>query len=159
MSSTSRATLAGNDALVGVAGGDTYVFNLDLALGSDVLDENFGDGTDTIDFSPSTARGATIDLGATAAQAVSAGRLVLTLGGQVERVIGGALGDRLTGNSANNVLLGGGGDDVLLGMDGGLGADSLFGGDGEDILLAGGTTQNTRAALDAIMAEWTGLAN
>src|SRR5262249_12453124 len=38
---------------------------------------------------------------------------------------------------------------------GGLGADTLSGGSDDDLLLAGTTDQGSRAALDALMAEWT----
>ncbi len=75
---------------------------------------------------------------------------------------GGAGNDFLSGGGGANILLGGAGNDELYGRNGrdlligGLGRDTLRGGNGDDLLI-GGTTDfdNRRAALDAIMAEWT----
>ena len=49
-------TLTGNslnNTLTGGPGNDTYLFDTDLALGTDTLDES-GGGTDTLDFSATT---------------------------------------------------------------------------------------------------------
>jgi Ca2+-binding RTX toxin-like protein len=106
---------SGNDLLIGGAGNDTYRFDTDLALGSDTIDES-GGGVDTLDFSATTTRAVTVDLGNPAAQVVNAGlTLTLSAGNTIENVKGGALGDTLTGNALNNVIEGGGGDDVLTG--------------------------------------------
>ncbi|MFN7804564.1 MAG: PKD domain-containing protein, partial [Planctomycetaceae bacterium] len=51
----------GNDTLTGGAGNDSYLFNLDLDLGDDTLNET-GGGLDTLDFSPTLTVGATVDL-------------------------------------------------------------------------------------------------
>ncbi len=75
---------------------------------------------------------------------------------------GGAGNDFLHGNDGNDILLGGAGDDDLRGgpgrdlMIGGLGADRLVGGPENDILIGGTTDFDlNRAALDALMAEWS----
>ena len=73
-------TLTGNslnNVLTGGAGNDTYVFNTDLALGSDTINEA-GGGIDTLDFSATTTRAVAVDLSNAAAQVVNAG-LTLTL--------------------------------------------------------------------------------
>src|SRR5262249_14414105 len=61
----------GNDTMTGGAGNDTYLFDTDLALGSDTIDES-GGGVDTLDFSATTTRAVTINLGNAAAQVVNA---------------------------------------------------------------------------------------
>ena len=105
----------GNDTLIGGAGNDVYLFDTDVALGSDTLDESAG-GNDTLDFSGTTTRAISINLGLATAQAVNA-NLTLTLGSATtfENVIGGSLGDTLTGNALANRLTGGPGNDILTG--------------------------------------------
>src|SRR5262249_33854929 len=75
---------------------------------------------------------------------------------------GGPGDDRLGGGGGNDGLLGGDGNDVRVGgpgrdlLIGGNGADRLVGNDQDDLLISGVTAfDNDRAALDAIMAEWT----
>jgi Ca2+-binding RTX toxin-like protein len=122
----------GNDTLAGGSGDDTYLFDMDLSLGSDTLTESEG-GIDTLDFSATTGRSATLDLSAAGAQAVSS-YLTLTLSSAsaFENVIGSTLGDRLTGNELANTLSGGAGDDTLTGSGG---DDRLVGGSGNDSYL------------------------
>jgi hypothetical protein len=143
---------AGNDLLIGGAGNDTYRFDTDNALGSDIIDES-GGGVDTLDFSATTNRAVSVNLGNKAAQVVNAG-LTLTLldDNSIENATGGALNDRLTGNGLNNSLVGGagndtiegvGGNDTLIGgagndtLDGGAGTDTLDGGAGTDVGING----------------------
>src|SRR5262249_16390654 len=84
---------AGNDPLKGGAGKDTYRFDTDNALGSDTIDES-GGGVDTLDFSATTTRAVTVNLGNAAAQVVNAGlTLTLSSGATIENVTGGSLGD------------------------------------------------------------------
>jgi Ca2+-binding RTX toxin-like protein len=105
----------GNDTLIGGPGNDTYRFDTDNALGSDTINES-GGGIDTLDFSATTTRAVTINLGNPAAQVVNAGlTLTLSSGATIEIVRGGALGDSITGNALNNVIEGGGGNDTLTG--------------------------------------------
>jgi Ca2+-binding RTX toxin-like protein len=119
----------GNDTLAGGAGNDSYLFDSDVALGSDTLNET-GGGIDTLNFAATTTRAIALNLGLATAQVVNA-NLSLTLGSATtfENAIGGALADTLTGNSLVNSLTGGGGNDTL---DGGAGIDTLTGGDGND---------------------------
>jgi Ca2+-binding RTX toxin-like protein len=109
----------GNDTLTGAAGNDLYRFDLDESLGADTLNEA-GGGIDTLDFSPTTGIGATVDLSLATVQTIAAGRLTLVLGSATtfENIIGGAANDTLTGNTLVNVLTGGAGDDTLSGGNG-----------------------------------------
>src|SRR5207248_204745 len=105
----------GNDTLTGGAGNDTFRFATDNALGSDTINES-GGGVDTLDFSATSTRAVSINLGNAAAPALrSAQPLPPPAGNTIENVTGGALGDTLTGNALNNVIEGGGGNDVLTG--------------------------------------------
>src|SRR5262249_40355638 len=80
---------AGNDTIAGGAGNDTYLFDTDLALGSDTINES-GGGVDTLDFSATTTRAVAINLGNAGAQVVNAGlTLTLSPGNTIENVIGG----------------------------------------------------------------------
>ena len=105
---------AGNDILNGGAGDDTYVFDTDLALGTDTIDESAG-GVDTLDFSPTSTRSNAVNLSVISTQTINAG-LKLNLGAvpAIENLIGGDLGDTLTGNDLNNRLAGGPGDDIYV---------------------------------------------
>jgi Ca2+-binding RTX toxin-like protein len=126
----------GDDFLSGGAGNDTFRFNTDHALGSDMINESGGGGVDTLDFSATTNRAVNIDLTIhNAAQVVNAG-LTLTLFGidTIENVIGGASGDTINGNGLNNVIDGGAGNDTVTG---GAGNDTLSGGAGDDVLEGG----------------------
>src|SRR4051812_36127422 len=77
-----------NDVLTGGAGNDTYRFDTDNALGSDTINES-GGGVDTLDFSATTTRAVSIDLGNAAAQVVNAGlTLTLSAGNTIENVTG-----------------------------------------------------------------------
>lgn len=153
----------GNDILDGGQGNDVFQFDADVVLGNDTVID--GSGLDTIDFTGTTTGGITIDLSMTSLQVVRSGNLGLTLsvGTDIERVIGSTQADTITGNSVGNILMGGLGNDILdggLGADiliGGTGGDTLIGGDGSDLILAGTTTYDLNpAALWQIYGEWTG---
>src|SRR5262249_41465084 len=78
-----------------------------------------GGGVDALDFSATTTRAVSINLGNAAAQVVNAGlTLTLSSGATIENVTGGALGDTITGNALNNVIEGCGGNDTLIGAAG-----------------------------------------
>ncbi|MEZ0168943.1 beta strand repeat-containing protein [Microvirga sp. TS319] len=94
---------AGADTLTGGRGNDTYI--VDDA--SDVVIENEGEGTDTVETSLSYTLGANVE------------NLVLTGEADINGT-GNALVNAITGNDGNNAL------------DGGTGADTLTGGRGDD---------------------------
>ena len=90
------------------------------------------------------------------------GNDTLNAGGGDDHLSGGDGNDSLNGGGGNDVMLGGAGRDALSGsggrdlLIGGFGVDSLNGGAGDDILIGGTTSHDeNRAALAAIMAEWT----
>jgi len=152
----------GNDVLIGGAGNDIYLFDTDLALGSDTINES-GGGIDTLNFSATTTRSVSVDLGNAAAQIVNAGlTLTLSANNTMENVIGGAKNDTLTGSSLSNVLTGRGGADAITGgsggkniLIGGLGADTLSGSSNQDLLIgASSTLENNVSALIALRSEW-----
>ena len=105
----------GADTLVGGVGNDTYV--VDSA--SDIVTENVGEGSDTVEASVSYVLGANVEN--------------LHLTGTLGRSgYGNELNNQLGGNSGNNSLKGYGGNDLL---DGGLGDDTLSGGLGADVFI------------------------
>jgi Ca2+-binding RTX toxin-like protein len=105
---------AGVDTLAGGQGNDTY----QIDSTTDVITENVGEGTDTIQTS--------VSLASLAANVEN----VLLLGGSALTATGNALANLLTGNSGNNILSGGDGNDTL---EGGAGIDTLNGGLGNDV--------------------------
>ena len=75
---------------------------------------------------------------------------------------GGAGNDTITAGGGNNIVQGGDGNDELYGqagrdlLIGGRGSDWIAGGTGDDLIVAGYTAlDSNRAALDAVMKEWT----
>ena len=109
----------GDDLLRGGSGDDTYIFDTDLLLGTDTIDES-GGGNDTLDFSPSTSRGVVVNLGLTTVQTINAGLKLITGGATptIENAIGSALADTLVGNALDNIFNGGGGNDALVALAG-----------------------------------------
>lgn len=105
----------GSDLLIGAAGNDTYVFDTDVALGIDTIDESAG-GIETLDFSRTTSKSIAVSLANAATQIVNSNlSLVLSSSTTIENIVGGSLGDTLTGNTLANTLTGGPGDDSLNG--------------------------------------------
>ncbi|MBD2148282.1 Calx-beta domain-containing protein, partial [Sphaerospermopsis sp. FACHB-1194] len=141
-----------NNTLTGLDGNDTYGFVANSALGTDTITEITTGGTDTVDFTGTTAA-VNLNLGVTTSQTVNSNlKLILSANNVIENATGGTGNDRLTGNTLNNTLSGGDGSDQLQGLagndtiwggagndilNGGAGNDSLWGGLGDDILTGG----------------------
>jgi len=136
---------AGDDILIGGNGGDRYVFDVDLVLGNDTVDEAVGGGADILDFSLTEMVGVTVNLGQLGQQIVHATNLRLTLTSDlnVEHVIGGDQADTLTGNAQDNLFLGGKGNDTINGQ-GGI-ADTIVEGRDGDFTLT-----NTSLVFDPV---------
>ncbi|AHF69935.1 hypothetical protein PCH70_47820 [Pseudomonas cichorii JBC1] len=132
---------AGNDTMRGGTGDDTYVVDST----SDVLTENAGEGTDTVESSLTWTLGANLE------------NLTLT-GTSALNGTGNALDNILIGNSAVNTLTGGAGNDRLDGLGG---ADRLIGGAGNDTYVVDNTsdviTENANEGTDTVEASvtWT----
>ncbi|MEM1167890.1 MAG: hypothetical protein AAGJ08_02045 [Cyanobacteria bacterium P01_H01_bin.35] len=123
----------GNDTINGGKGNDTFVFDTDVALGSDVINTTTEKElySITLDFSSTTNTNnkIAIDLTETGSQKVN-NNLTLSLGeGLIDEVQGTAGNDTITGNDERNLLVGNGGNDKLTG---GWGNDTLTGGNGAD---------------------------
>jgi VCBS repeat-containing protein len=103
----------GNDTLLGGLGNDTYVVN----TLSDIITENIGEGTDTVNASLSWTLGNNLE------------NLTL-IGTKSINGTGNALDNALTGNIGNNIL------------DGGAGNDTLIGGAGNDTYIVDSTTDS-----------------
>jgi len=130
---------AGADTLAGGAGNDTYLVDDP----GDVVSENAGEGTDTVQSSLTYALSANVENLTLIGVAVSNGT-----GNALNNVlIGNGQANTLTGHEGNDTLLGGSGDDVLMGdagddflagdylLDGGNGNDTMFGGAGNDLYI------------------------
>ena len=132
---------AGNDTLIGGLGNDVY----QVDSTTDVITENTGEGTDTIQSSVTY----------TIASLANIENLTLT-GSSVINGTGNAANNILTGNTANNTLNGGDGNDTL---NGGTGVDTLIGGLGNDIYQVDSTTdvitENTGEGTDTIQSSVT----
>jgi Ca2+-binding RTX toxin-like protein len=107
---------AGNDTLIGGLDNDTYIVDST----TDIITENVGEGTDTIESSVTyTITAATVE------------NLTLTGTGAINGT-GNAANNVITGNDANNILNGGAGNDTL---NGGAGNDILIGGLSNDTYI------------------------
>ncbi|MDD1469465.1 hypothetical protein MEO43_30475, partial [Dolichospermum sp. ST_sed5] len=93
---------------------------------TDVITENVGEGTDTIE--------STVTL--TLATLPNIENLTLT-GTAAINGTGNAGNNVITGNTANNILKGGAGNDIF---NGGTGIDTLIGGTGDDVFVVDTTT-------------------
>jgi len=142
----------GDDVLAGGSNNDLYLFDTDLALGSDTVTDQ--SGIDLLDFSSTTSLGVTVNIGITTPQVVNA-NLTLTLSSatSIENILGSALSDSLTGNTLQNILRGNAGNDTLAGStgndtyqfdcDAGLGNDTINDSAGTDTIDFTGTDTKT----------------
>ncbi len=126
----------GIDTMMGGLGNDTYVVD----TLSDVITENAGEGTDTVQSS------ITYSL----ASLSNVENVVLTGISNIDATDNG-LDNVLTGNSGNNNLIAGVGNDTL---NGGAGIDTMMGGVGDDTYIVDGTsdvfTENTGEGSDTV---------
>ena len=114
-------------------------------MAGDVLVENAGEGTDTVQSAVAWTLGSNIE------------NLTLT-GSSAVNGTGNTLDNVLLGNTGNNTLTGGAGNDTLDG--GTAGTDSLVGGIGNDTYVIGRTTgiavsENASEGIDAVSASVT----
>ncbi|MFO1206182.1 MAG: DUF6605 domain-containing protein [Burkholderiales bacterium] len=112
----------GADTMIGSTGDDTYTVDNT----GDVVTENAGEGTDTVNASVTYTLAANVE------------NLVLTGTGALAGT-GNALNNVITGNSGNNTLNGGDGTDTLQG---GAGNDTVDGGLGTDTAVYSGLRAN-----------------
>ncbi|MGV0758579.1 calcium-binding protein [Tistrella mobilis] len=129
----------GNDVLIGGFGNDVLIGG----LGSDVL--SGGNGGDFASYED-LAGPVIVDLATGQTDGAAAGDVL----SEIEGLIGGAAGDRLSGTNGRNELRGGGGDDMLRGRGG---ADILIGGGGRDTALYA----ESHAAITVDLAAGTGI--
>lgn len=136
---------SGNDLLRGNAGNDSYIFHTTSRVAeTDSIDEPFGSGTDSLDFSSSTVS-VIVDLDRPLSLATHQGRkVVLVSTNGIDIVRGGFGNDEINGsNTADDQLYGNGGRDILRGrggndrLFGGTDVDALYGDLGNDWLEAG----------------------
>jgi Ca2+-binding RTX toxin-like protein len=159
--------LAGNDQLDGKAGADHMYGGLgdDLYFvdnPNDLVIENPGEGTDTVNATVSYTLPANVEilqLTGTGAINGTGNELANTINGNdADNVLMGMDGnDTLRGNAGNDVLDGGAGNDYLSGgagndtLIGGPGADTMYGGDGADTFVFKSVSDfGTGSALDLI---------
>jgi Ca2+-binding RTX toxin-like protein len=106
----------GDNTLAGGSGDDTYHPVVAGGSGTVSIVESASNGTDTLDFSNSSA-GVSVNLRSTTAQSLGSSSLLLSDPAGIENVIGSSGNDTLIGNGLGNSLSGGVGNDVLYGED------------------------------------------
>jgi Ca2+-binding RTX toxin-like protein len=146
----------GDDSFFG-GPGDDYLqggrFNSVVDQGSGADSLGGGTGNDTADYSKRTAALTITEDGVhNDGQMVGAVREGDSVT-DVETVLGGSGGDRISGGPEANVLLGNRGDDVL---DGGAGGDTLVGGAGSDTASYAQRTEPITVSLDDVANDGAG---
>ncbi len=121
---------AGSDTMTGGSGNDTYVVDST----SDVVTENAGAGTDTVQSSVTYTLGTNVE------------NLTLTGSGAINGT-GNSLNNVITGNSANNVVNGGTGSDTMAG---GSGNDTYIVDSASDVVM-----ENANAGTDIVQSSVT----
>lgn len=132
---------AGDDTMNGGENDDTYFLRDGALFNTDFLNENSGQGTDTLNFSGVTTA-VVVNLGSSISQNAFLNQAIkLNSASVFENATGGTGNDTLTGNSLENSLSGLDGNDRLAG---GTASDVLVGGNGDDTYLF-----NTASALES----------
>lgn len=145
----------GNNVILAVGGGD---HTITTGGGNDWIVSDGGDDViDAGDGNNYVHAGSGHDV-----VTAGSGADIVKAGGGNDFVFAGGGNDLVDGGDGSDVLVGGDGDDLLLGGDGrdlviaGKGADRISGNAADDLLIAGYTYYDAdKAALTAIMAEWT----
>lgn len=117
----------GNDTLYGGTGDDTYLVDST----SDVINENFNEGIDTVSASSSYTLSSNVE------------NLILT-GSALINGIGNDLNNSITGNSSSNIINGGTGADTLKGLGGN---DSYYIDNAGDVVI-----ENPNEGMDGVHA-------
>ncbi|WP_431323469.1 M10 family metallopeptidase C-terminal domain-containing protein [Rhizobium sp. YTU87027] len=125
---------AGADTLIGGMGNDTYIVD----NVSDVIVENVGEGTDTVQAWASYTLAANVEN-------------LIYIGAAAFAGTGNDLNNTITGGAAIDTLSGGDGNDTL---NGGAGADTLIGGTGNDTYIVDSAadiiTENADEGIDTV---------
>src|SRR5262245_43766735 len=127
------ATIAGTtgkDTLVGTVGDDTFTVN----HCDDVVVENPGEGSDTVNSSVTFVLGVNVENLALTGSAAIAG----TGTDSTNKVTGNGAGNRITTGAGDGTVSAGGGNDVIVSADDLNALDKIDGGAGTDRLLLNG---------------------
>ena len=131
----------GSDSMTGGAGDDTYFVDVVSGPLIDVIVEQLGEGTDTVQSSVNYTLGANLE------NLTLLGTANVGNGNELANIIGGSsASSTLDGKAGNDSITGGTGIDTLIG---GLGNDTLDGGGGSDWVNYTDATNNMTVELKA----------